>query len=149
MQRVLSNIAVTPTRRLTKQFDNAGAFGGTTKAIGKTVPTKVTHAMGQAGKSGIVTFVASDGGTQVFTLYEWNKTVADINSGNGWVLNGNNAAASQQSCDAMALISFQIAEDALFFIVAGTNAVTECLVSGTSPGVNPNSDLSATTNTTH
>lgn len=140
--RVHSNIAETPTRRLKKQYDNSGAFGGTTHAVGVSAPTLIGQAMGIAGHNGIVSFIASDGGTQNFTLYEWSQAYARINSGNGWAKNGNNVNSSTQSCDAAAKCSFQSTEGALFCLVAA-GVVTDLLVSGSECGANPNTDTTS------
>lgn len=137
-ERVHSNIAEYPQRRLSKQYDNAGAFGGSTKAAGVSAPTLRAQTMGRAGKQGIVSFIPLDGGNQNFTLYVWNQPLADVNSGNGWAFNGANALEYTKNCDAKAKISFYITEDEEFCIQADTTPVTELIVSGCESGSNAN-----------
>jgi hypothetical protein len=128
--RMHSNIAEVPSRLLKKTFDNAGTAAGTAKAMGLNAPTKRSDSMGLTGHNGIVSFICSDGGNQVYTLYEWNAKLARVNSGNGWVLNGAAAAEYARTADEKAKISFTCSEQVPFYIKAGTTPVTNLIVSG-------------------
>lgn len=135
--RMHQNIAEYPARVLNRNFN------GSTKAIGTAAPTTHNQAMGMAGKNGVVSFIPSDGGNQVYTLFVWNSGLAAVNGGNGWAFNGANVNEYTKTCDAKGKISFTITEDEEFFIQAGTTAVTDCIVSGQDSPANPNTNYTA------
>ncbi len=139
--RVHSNIAEFPQRRLAKRFSADGLSAGTSKAVGISAPTLKKQVMGKGGKNGVVSFFVSDGGNQVFTLWQFHEQAHEI-TGNGWVANGANSAEYQKTCDQMAIVSFTATEDGLYFIQAGTTPCTECWISGQECDTNPNTDTS-------
>lgn len=136
--RTHTNIAEYCNRRLKRLFSADGTTAGTSTAIGVTAPTLQSQSMGYTGKNGVVSFVCLDGGTQNFTLLEWHQGIADLNSGNGWILNGANSSEYTKNCDQLSKISFTASEGVDFFILAGTLPVTDAFVSGTESGSNKN-----------
>jgi len=146
------DLAQRPTRRLKKQYNNAGTAidkASGTDAVGITAPASLTGAslnediaMGIVPSTGIVSFI-HNGTTQDFTIYFYSKALEKAvgTAGSGWYLGAESNALNTKNVLQNSLASFKGPVGAPWFLKAATTAdITILLTNAPEHPKNPNTD---------